>query len=113
LTQLAPFGEIIMSGRRVVMKLWFRGRDELVEQTLAFVQSVEKPVEPIHVEFPKEAIASIVDEPGSRLGSERDEIAKRVANFRAHQEKLRVQRDEYCNSVMKITRAKLERSRVD
>jgi hypothetical protein len=40
-----------------------------------------------------------------RLGSERADIARRVANFRAHQAKLKQERDEYYTSVRaRITR---------
>jgi hypothetical protein len=44
--------------------------------------------------------------PEDRLRSERADIARRVANFRAHQAKLEREREEYYKSV----RAKISRS---
>jgi len=44
--------------------------------------------------------------PEDRLGAERADIARRVANFRAHQAKLEQERDDYYKSV----RAKISRT---
>jgi hypothetical protein len=44
--------------------------------------------------------------PEDRLGSERADIARRVANFRAYQAKLTRERDDYYKSV----RAKISRT---
>ena len=113
LTLLPPFGEMPSGWGRNLMKLWSRGRDQLVEQTLAFVQGAERPVAPISNESAKQAIPSIPNEPKSTMDLERAEFAKHIANFRTHQERFRLERDQFCTSVMKATRAALEQHRVD
>lgn len=100
------------------MKFLFRGGDPLIDQTLALVRSVDRQVTPQGTEAPKanppkQTTTAIADEANSTVGSERAEIAKYIANFRAHQERFRVERDQYWNSVMKRTRGSLEQHRID
>ena len=61
----------------------------------------------------KQAIPSNSNEPKSTMDIERAEFAKHIANFRAHQERVRLERDQFCTSVMKTTLAALEQRRVD
>jgi hypothetical protein len=92
-----------------VMKWWMRERDQLIEQTMAFVEGIaaagpkrttappvvqaepSRPVEP-----PKQALAP--------MASERAEIEKRVANFKAQQQKFQRAREEHYNAVFTKTR---------
>jgi hypothetical protein len=92
------------------MKWWMRERDELIEQTMAFVEGVaaagpkrtsappvvqaepSRPVEP-----PKPAALAF-------MASERAEIEKRVANFKAQQQKFQREREEHYNAVFAKTR---------
>jgi len=43
-------------------------------------------------------------EPKDRLAREREEIATRVANFKATQEKFRREREEYCVTTLEAAR---------
>jgi chorismate mutase len=43
-------------------------------------------------------------EPQDRLAREREEIATRVANFKATQEKFRREREEYCVTTLEAAR---------
>jgi hypothetical protein len=105
----------MLSGPGVcVMKWWMRERDQLIEQTLAFVEGVAaaRPVRtdtavharaepPKPVEPPKPFAQSV--SPGS-MASERAEIERRVANFKAHQQKFQREREEHYNAVFSKTR---------
>jgi hypothetical protein len=96
-------------------------RDLLIAQTMAFAQSViGKPadsgrrLEPLPVKAPAGPTPARLDSgpvqtypkaqpiaPSlARYNDLREEIRGRVAAFRAHQELLRRERDEYCNSVL-------------
>jgi len=95
------------------MKWWMRERDQLIEQTLAFVEGVAaaspkrtdaavsarieppRPVEPLKPAGP------------GFMASERAEIERRVANFRARQQKFQRERDEHYNAVFSKTRSSL------
>jgi hypothetical protein len=91
------------------MTSWKRERDRLVEQTLAFMQSVAGKRGPHSLSAPPASATSQVGSaPGSTsrlfsppapgrpsLKSERDEIMQRVAAFRAHQGKLIREREAY------------------
>jgi hypothetical protein len=59
-----------------------------IQQALAYIQSVGTP-----------------PEVAEKIASERAEIQERVGNFRAHQEKMRLERDEYFKVVMAKVRA--------
>lgn len=87
------------------MASWQNDLKALVEETQALANSVEKPVQ---VEPFIEPVQNLVDEivksgeptramftPMNWARSERDEIKQRVANFKAHQQKLKVEREAF------------------
>jgi hypothetical protein len=116
------------------MKLWMRERDQLIEQTMAFVQGVAaaKPVraaaasparaEPakpaaqvIPAELPREParlagfapiiapmIAPLVLAP---MASERADIERRVAKFKAQQQKFQRAREAHYDAIFSKARA--------
>jgi hypothetical protein len=105
-----------------VMKHWMHERDELIEQTLAFVQGVAaarparavaaaaarpepaKPVERVGApEPPKFAGLAAMGLP--RMASERAEIERRVANFKAQQQKFQRAREAHYDEIFSKTRA--------
>jgi hypothetical protein len=99
------------------MKWWMRERDQLIEQTLAFVEGVAaaRPVrtdaavparvEPTRpVEPPKPVESAKTMGPGF-MASERAEIERRVANFKAHQQKFQREREEHYDAIFSKTRA--------
>ena len=89
------------------MNEWTKQRDLLIEETLAFVQgvannaskipSVQQAVEAKEPATPvqKPAIAKDDLEPTDKLEMERTVIQRRVANFKAHQERFQREREEY------------------
>jgi hypothetical protein len=91
------------------MKWWMRERDQLIEQTMAFVEGVAAA-------GPKRTSAPVVQAEPSRpveppkpaalayMASERAEIEKRVANFKAQQQKFQRAREEHYNAVFAKTR---------
>jgi hypothetical protein len=92
------------------MKWWMRERDQLIEQTLAFVEGVAaaRPVRtdaavPARVEPPRPAEPPKPVGPGF-MASERAEIERRVANFKAHQQKFQREREAHYNAVFSKTR---------
>jgi chorismate mutase len=104
------------------MKHWMRERDQLIEQTLAFVEGVAaarparppapasaraepaKAVEPVRqAEPPKPAgPAPIRVVP---IASERAEIERRVANFKAQQQKFQRAREADYDAIFSKARA--------
>lgn len=101
------------------MKHWMRERDQLIEQTLAFVEGVAaarpartaaataepaKAVEPARpAEPPKPAgLAPIRVVP---MASERAEIERRVANFKAQQQKFQRAREADYDAIFSKARA--------
>jgi hypothetical protein len=120
------------------MKLWMRERDQLIEQTLAFVQGVAaakpartaaaspaqaEPAKPaaqaIPAELPRElarelarelprpaGIAPIIASPGlAPMASERAEIERRVAKFKAQQQKFQRAREAHYDAIFSKARA--------
>jgi hypothetical protein len=111
------------------MKLWMRERDQLIEQTMAFVQGVAaaKPVRaavvgPVRVEPAKpaaQAMQAILAEPPRELprpagiavmglapmASERAEIERRVAKFKAQQQKFQRAREAHYDAIFSKARA--------
>jgi hypothetical protein len=104
---------------------WAKERDQLIAQTMMFVQSITgkkpeaetqaeagigfaPPDEIEGIERPVEIIREIVQEkrpsPAPRSGL-REEIQGRVAAFRAHQQLFDRERDAYFNSVLDKVRA--------
>lgn len=101
------------------MTSWMKERDRLVAQTLAFVQGVAAakpflaatppaaPPAPPQLAEPK----TLPRTPSSRVPapvSERDEIMRRVAAFKAHQHRLIKERESYYASVQSQIRTVLE-----
>ncbi len=104
---------------------WAKERDQLIAQTMTFVQSIagkkpeaetraearieRAPVDEIEgVERPVEIVHEILEakrpSPVPRSGL-REEIQGRVAAFRAHQQLFDRERDAYFNSVLNKVRA--------
>ena len=84
------------------MPNWKADLDALVQQTIAFTKSVQaqQPVPRTIVE-PNRVAA------GNWMILERGEIKDRVAKFRAHQQHLIGEREEYAKSQLKRMRASL------
>ena len=109
------------------MKLWMRERDQLIEQTLAFVQGVAaaKPVRaeavgPARAEPAKPVVqAGPAELPGlncrdwrgflpmglAPMASERAEIERRVAKFKAQQQKFQRAREAHYDAIFSKARA--------
>jgi hypothetical protein len=92
------------------MKPWALERDRVVGQTMAFVES-SPAVMPVRHQTPTPPVAAKIfalpqfaEQP---VTSERAEILRRVAAFKAHQTKLRQDREKYCNEMLARTRAAL------
>ncbi len=95
---------------------WKKELDALVEQALAMTKSVKGTSVQTKPEFdPKAALESSIASVEQVLGterqrpqpasSERKAIQQRVANFRAHQQKLQNEREEYFMRTMAQARA--------
>ena len=104
------------------MKHWMRERDQLIEQTLAFVEGVTaarpvrtiaaapartEPAKPAEQARPAaapkpERITAIGFPP---LPSERAEIQRRVANFKAQQQKFQRAREAHYDAIFSKARA--------
>jgi hypothetical protein len=118
------------------MKLWMRERDQLIEQTMAFVQGVAaakpvraaavglartEPAKPVaqaipaelpraelpRAELPRPAgIAPIITPLGlAPMASERAEIERRVAKFKAQQQKFQRAREDHYDAIFSKARA--------
>jgi len=109
-----------------VMKLWMRERDQLIEQTMAFVQGVAaaKPVRaaafgPARAEPAKPAAQASPAELPTELprltgippmglapmASERADIERRVAKFKAQQQKFQHAREAHYDAIFSKARA--------
>ena len=98
---------------------WKKDLDALVENTMSFVKSVKGErieltpapsldvVEQVLSELPGKIQRH--DGPGFGASSERDEIKRHVANFRAHQERVAREREEFYLLVKARTRALIEK----
>jgi hypothetical protein len=102
------------------MKLWMRERDHLIEQTLAFVEGVAaaKPARaaaagPARAE-PAKPVAKPAEPPKSAgfaamglapMASERAQIERRVANFKAQQQKFQRAREAHYDAIFSKARA--------
>ena len=93
-----------------------RDRDLLVQETLAFVHSIAaaKPVRietPTHVELREKVeltqLAKPKDRPATPIDRffERDEIRRRVADFKATQDKFKQEREEYYKATITKVRS--------
>jgi hypothetical protein len=101
------------------MKLWMRERDQLIEQTMAFVQGVAaaKPARTVDAgpARPEPAKPVAEAEPSKPAGipamglapmaSERAEIERRVANFKAQQQKFQRAREAHYDAIFSKARA--------
>jgi hypothetical protein len=108
------------------MKLWMRERDQLIEQTMAFVQGVAaakpvraaavepargEPAKPVAQASPAElpkltGIAPIITPLGlAPMASERADIERRVAKFKAQQQKFQRAREAHYDAIFSKARA--------
>jgi hypothetical protein len=103
------------------MKLWMRERDQLIEQTMAFVQGVAaakpvrapaigpvpagpaRPVAQATPELPKSAGIAVMGL--APIASERAEIEHRVAKFKAQQQKFQRAREAHYDAIFSKARA--------
>jgi len=86
---------------------WKRNLDALIESTMSFVKDVERrqpiPDLPLALRTAEQALADTSKPITARAtiaptvwpASERDEIRQRVSNFKAHQEKMAREREDY------------------
>jgi hypothetical protein len=100
------------------MKWWMRERDQLIEQTLAFVEGVAaarpartepaKKLEPVKTAEPAKKAEPAIEPPKPMgppsLASERAEIERRVANFKAHQQKFQRAREAHYDAIFSKAR---------
>ena|SRR5436190_13162104 len=98
---------------------WKAELDALIEQTMALAKMANgetiKPVVPLSLV--EEALAqppgSTRVEPMVWPASARDEIKQRVANFKAHQERMRREREDFFTRTMKKARQLAEGSSLE
>jgi hypothetical protein len=83
-----------------VMRDWKAEVDALVAETMAFAKSVDDELRRPAPQ-PREYIERIGLKPLDYGGSERDEILKRVATFRAHQQRFAREREDYAVSTLR------------
>ncbi len=86
------------------MQQWMKDRDRLIEETLAIVQGVAtlKPIRiesPTQVEPPKAVELGQIAKPKDKL-FEREEIRRRLADFKATQNRFQREREEYYETTM-------------
>jgi hypothetical protein len=81
---------------------WKQDLDALIESTMAFARDVQRqsiPDLPVAMRTAEQALADtskpIPPSPMVWPASERDEIRQRVSNFKAHQEKMAREREDY------------------
>jgi hypothetical protein len=88
------------------MKLWMRERDQLIEQTLAFVEGVAatRPARPAPAPRPEPPQQTAKAAKIEFTGSERAEIQQRVANFKAQQEKFQRAREAHYHAIISQAR---------
>jgi hypothetical protein len=85
---------------------WKLELDALVENTMAFARDVERqriPDLPVAIRTAEQALAGtskpIPLPPAITPASERDEIRQRVNNFKAHQQKVAREREDYYQQI--------------
>jgi hypothetical protein len=104
LTSRHPFAELV--GWRARVMNWRQDFDALIESSMAFAKDVRWqpiPDPPIAMKIAEQALAETpnpVEPPATivpivRTTPERDEIQKRVNNFRVHQQKIAREREDY------------------
>ncbi|WP_377827450.1 hypothetical protein ACFKHW_21235 [Bradyrhizobium lupini] len=82
---------------------WKAQFDALVTETKAHTEALNWEARRPRAQ-PREAVERIGLNPLDYGGSERDEIRKRVENFRKHQEQFSREREEYASSILRILR---------
>ena len=89
------------------MSNWRAELDELLKQNTTFIKLVNVKIEIPRT--PPRAIAEpFTSHPIAKSGdSEREEIMKRVASFKAHQQRATREREEYASSVLVKLKASL------
>jgi len=85
---------------------WKQELDALIESTMAFAREVQRrpiPDLPVAIRTAEQALADtsrpIPPAPTVRPASERDEIQQRVNNFKAHQQKMTREREDYYSQI--------------
>jgi hypothetical protein len=75
---------------------WKSDFDALVNETIAFAKGIshERPL-------PREVVERVGPKPMDWGGPEREEISRRVVNFKAHQQRFIREREDYAASVLK------------
>jgi hypothetical protein len=75
---------------------WKADLDAFVNETMAFAKGIshERPL-------PREMVERFGLKPMDWGGPEREEISRRVANFKAHQQRFMTERENYAASVLK------------
>jgi len=85
------------------MRDWKSELDALVAEAMAFAGSLK-----VELERPRPPLKEVDDLNGPSVpedgSSERDQIRKRVERFKAHQERLMREREEYANSLLRRIR---------
>jgi hypothetical protein len=81
------------------MTNWQADLDALVQETMAFTKGVR--VDP---PMPRVVVEPNRMPPTNLNKSERDEIRRRVANFKAHQERFAREREDFAASLLKWIR---------
>jgi hypothetical protein len=86
---------------------WQAELEELFKQSTNFVKSVALKIEVPRVRS-RAIVEPVIAPPVAKVtSSEREEIAKRVASFRAHQQRAIREREEYAASVLVRLKATL------
>jgi hypothetical protein len=90
------------------MENWKSDLDALISETMAFVASIHVAGSSVPVSMPVQSTAPMPTPPPVRdeqsepwAKTEREEIAGRVASFKAHQERWIREREDYANSILK------------
>jgi hypothetical protein len=88
------------------MNDWHTELEELFKRNANFVKSVELKVEAARV-VPSAIVEPVIAPPVVKVSSEREEIIKRVASFKAHQRRAIHERETYATSVLVRLKAML------
>jgi hypothetical protein len=101
------------------MSSWRNDLDALVQESMAFVRCAQPSVAEPAVESVLVVVEQALTEPPPRASpapmtwplSEREEIKRRVANFKDHQLRMQSEREDYYLKTMSRTRAIIETTR--
>jgi ABC-type cobalamin/Fe3+-siderophores transport system ATPase subunit len=89
------------------MENWRDDLNSLIDETMAFVESVRVEL------LSARSIVELSRMPSVNwMSSEREEIIRRVANFKAHQQRFMREREDYVASEWKRMRASQHRSEI-